>query len=123
MKTVAHTFLPFLLSVLLGCGKSKDIASSPVSRGQRDVAALSGKTEKPISDVRKMLPLEDDLAAAIAGAKKRIRLGLTWAWPPARADEQRFSHFTKSNESRWKLELDVSKILSGTMYQQTPSSS
>ena len=121
MKTVVHTFLLFLLSVLLACGKGEDVASSPASQGQRDVASLSGKAEKPVSDVRKVLPLEDDLAAAIAGAKKRIRLGLMWAWAPARADEKRFSHFTKSNESRWKLELKMSKIPSGTIYEQTSS--
>lgn len=121
MKTAVHTFLIFLLSVLLGCGKSEDVASSPASQGQRDVVSLSGKAKKPSSGVRKVPPLEDDLAAAIAGSKKRIRLGLTWAWPPARADEKRFSHFTKSNEARWNLELNMSKIPSGTMYEQTSS--
>lgn len=121
MKIVAYTFLLFLLSVLLGCGKSENVDSSPVNQGQRKAVSLSGETENPISHVRKVLPQEDDLTAAIAGAKKRIRLGVTWAWAPARTDEKRFPHFIRSNDSRWKLELNMLIIPSGTMYEQTSS--
>ena len=121
MKTAIHAFMLFELSVLLGCGKSEDVAFSPVSQEQRDVASLSGEAEKPSSGVRKVLPLDDDLAVAIAGATKRIRLGMTWAWPPEHADKQRFSDFTQSNKSRWILELKLSKIPSGTMYEQSTS--
>ena len=121
MKIVAYTFLPLLLSLLLGCGKGENDSSSPVNQGQRNAVSLSGKTENPISHTRKVLSQKDVLAAAIADAKKRIRLGLTWAWAPARTDEKRFPHFIKSNQSRWNLELNMSMIPSGTMYEQTSS--
>ena len=84
MKIVAYTFLLFLLSLFLCCGKGQNASSPPVNQRQQNAVSLSGKTENPISHVRKGLLQKDDLAAAIAGVKKRIRLGLTWAWgPPA----------------------------------------
>jgi len=63
--------------------------------------------------------LEDELAVAIAGAKKRIQFDPAWVWPPDRDHEKKFSHFVKRNASRWKLELRMSKVSPETVYEQT----
>lgn len=67
------------------------------------------------------MALEQELAAVLSGALKRIQLDSTRARAPASTDQKRFPFFKKHNESRWNLGLDPSKIPVGTVYEYTQS--
>lgn len=119
MKIAVSAIVLVLVALLSGCGQAGELQPSPGSQAQQIASPPPTSPAEPVSTAEGVTPLEEELKAALAGAKERVQLGLTWAWAPAPTDERRFPYFKQHNESRWNLELDSSKIPAGTVYEQT----